>query len=95
MTQSGDPRDNAIAERANGTLKNELLEDVYPDVQPQPGVAITRAVNTYNYLRPHSSLDMLTPAMAHSKINHLQAPLDRVLIKGNWRRRRLWTDDRE
>ena len=71
MTQSGDPRDNAIAERVNGTLKNELLEDVYPDAATA-GVAITRAVNTYNYLRPHSSLDMLTPAIAHSKINHLK-----------------------
>jgi putative transposase len=32
MTQSGDPRDNAMAERVNGILKSELLEKVYPDV---------------------------------------------------------------
>jgi putative transposase len=71
MTQSGDPKENAIAERVNGILKGELLEDVYTDVQ-EARVAVARAVNTYNYLRPHSSLDMLTPALAHSRVNHLK-----------------------
>ena len=71
MTQSGDPRDNAIAERVNGILKSELLEDVYSDVQTAR-IAVSKAVNTYNYLRPHTSLDMLTPALAHSKVNQLK-----------------------
>ncbi len=71
MTQSGDPRDNAIAERVNGILKTELLEDVYPDIT-KARTAITQAVNTYNYLRPHTSIDMLTPAMAHGKRIHLK-----------------------
>ncbi len=31
MTQTGDPLDNAIAERVNGILKSELLENIYPD----------------------------------------------------------------
>jgi putative transposase len=71
MTQSGDPRDNAIAERVNGILKTELLEEVYADISTAR-TAIAQAVNTYNYLRPHSSIDMLTPAMAHSKIGYLK-----------------------
>jgi putative transposase len=71
MTQSGDPRDNATAERVNGVLKGELLEDQYTDITAA-GIAVGRAVNTYNYLRPHRSLDMLTPAMAHSKTNYLK-----------------------
>jgi transposase InsO family protein len=71
MTQSGDPRDNAIAERVNGILKTELLEEVYPDIATARA-AIAQAVNTYNYLRPHTSIDMLTPAMAHGKNIHLQ-----------------------
>jgi putative transposase len=91
MTQSGDPRDNAIAERVNGILKSELLEDVYPDVQTAR-ISIARHVNTYNYLRPHTSLDMLTPALAHSKVNQLKrhwtSPYQRKLkreasMKGN------------
>jgi len=68
MTQSGDPRDNAIAERVNGILKAELLEDVYTDVKAARS-SVSKAVNTYNYLRPHSSIAMLTPAIAHSRTN--------------------------
>jgi len=91
MTQSGDPRDNAIAERVNGILKSELLEDVYTDVRAA-GICVARAVETYNYLRPHTSLDMLTPALAHSKVNQLKhhwtSPYQRKLkreasMKGN------------
>jgi len=66
MTESGDPRDNAIAERVNGILKTELLDGVYTDINAARS-AITAAINTYNYLRPHSSIDMLTPALAHTR----------------------------
>lgn len=65
MTQRSDPRDNAIAERVNGILKGELLETVFTDL-PAAKKAVEVAVNTYNYLRPHSSISMLTPALAHS-----------------------------
>ena len=66
MTQSGDPRDNAIAERVNGILKMELLEPVFVDLETARA-AVTQAVNTYNYLRPHSSISMLTPALVHGR----------------------------
>jgi len=66
MTESGDPRDNAIAERVNGILKTELLKEVFTDITAARA-AVTQAINTYNYLRPHSSIDMLTPALAHSR----------------------------
>jgi len=65
MTQSGDPRENAIAERVNGILKTEVLkQDIFADIY-SANVAIKEAVETYNYLRPHSSVAMLTPALAH------------------------------
>jgi transposase InsO family protein len=70
MTQSGDPRDNAIAERVNGILKTELLEEIFTDITAARA-AVKQAVNTYNYLRPHSSLEMLTPALAHGKTGRL------------------------
>ena len=66
MTQNGDPRDNAIAERVNGILKMELLEPVYEDLYTARR-AIEKAVNTYNYLRPHSSISMLAPALVHGR----------------------------
>lgn len=66
MTQSGDPRDNAIAERVNGILKMELLRPVYDDLETA-AKAVTQAVNIYNYMRPHSSISMLTPALVHGR----------------------------
>ena len=67
MTQSGDPRDNAIAERVNGILKMELLKPEFADLEAAR-VAVTQAINTYNYLRPHSSISMLTPALVHGRV---------------------------
>jgi putative transposase len=66
MTQNGNPRDNAIAERVNGILKMELLEPVFANLE-EAREAVTRVVNIYNYLRPHSSLSMLTPALVHGR----------------------------
>ena len=64
MTEKGDPLENAIAERVNGILKQELLEEVFPDyLTAQKEVAI--ACSTYNHLRPHGSIDNLKPAEAH------------------------------
>jgi len=64
MTQNGDPLENAIAERVNGILKQELLEEVFPGfARAQLDVAI--ACSTYNHLRPHGSIDNLKPAEAH------------------------------
>src|SRR5205823_967513 len=71
MTQSGDPLENALAERVNGILKDELLEEVYADLdQARRGVAV--AMSTYNYQRPHGSIDMLTPVMAHLRTGELK-----------------------
>ena len=66
MTQSGNPRDNAIAERVNGILKQELLEKAYPDIENAKQSAVT-AIDTYNRVRPHSSVDMMTPEKAHTQ----------------------------
>jgi putative transposase len=64
MTEKGDPLENALAERVNGILKQELLEEVFPDFKTaQKEVAI--ACSTYNHLRPHGSIDNLKPAQAH------------------------------
>lgn len=75
MTQSGDPRDNAIAERVNGILKTELLKPVFADIEAARA-DVERAINIYNYLRPHSSISMLTPALVHGK---------RLKLKRLWR----------
>lgn len=67
MTQSGDPRENAIAERVNGIIKNELLEDRVFTCFKQALQLIGRAVIIYNQKRPHASCQMLTPNEASTK----------------------------
>jgi putative transposase len=71
MTQSGNPKDNAIAERVNGILKQELLEEVYPNIKQARHAAVV-AINTYNRLRPHSSVDMMTPERAHTQTGRIK-----------------------
>jgi putative transposase len=66
MTQSGNPRDNAIAERANGIVKQELLEDAYATIK-QAQCSAEIAIDIYNRIRLHSSVDMMTPEKAHTQ----------------------------
>ena len=71
MSEKSDPLENAIAERVNGILKQELLEARFAD-HASATEAIAEAVRTYNNLRPHSSIDMLTPATAHALSGELK-----------------------
>jgi transposase InsO family protein len=64
MTEKGDPLENAIAERVNGILKQELLEEVFPDFSIA-SKDVAKACSTYNHIRPHGSIDNLKPADAH------------------------------
>lgn len=71
MSENSDPLENAIAERVNGILKDELLEARF-DSFAEAHSEIAMAVSTYNHLRPHSSVDMLTPAVAHTRTGVLK-----------------------
>ncbi len=64
MTDSGDPKDNAQAERINNTMKNELLKGMLFRNIDEVIAAVARAVDFYNNERPHMSIDMMTPATA-------------------------------
>lgn len=65
MSEKSDPLENAIAERVNGILKQELLAKSCTSFS-EASRQVSQAVNTYNHLRPHLSIDMLTPAEAHA-----------------------------
>ena len=70
MTQTGNPKENPLAERVNGILKGELLEDIFPSLSiARDQVAI--AISIYNFQRPHLSIDMLTPVEAHNSEGHI------------------------
>jgi hypothetical protein len=66
MTQSGDPLENAIAERVNGILKTELISSSYENID-KAALSIARAVIIYNYKRRHSSLNYQTPNQVHQQ----------------------------
>ena len=65
MTENGNPKDNAMAERINSTVKNELLHGKTFSSLKQVAETLRIAVKFYNSERPHSSLDWHTPDEAH------------------------------
>jgi len=70
MTESGDPLENALAERINGIIKEEYL-DFYQIMDLNDAKRhLQNAVQLYNNERPHMSIGMLTPENVH--VNNLQ-----------------------
>lgn len=64
MTETGDPKDNAQAERINNTIKNELLKGKIFNSIDEVIAAVAVAVDFYNNRRPHMSIGMMTPSEA-------------------------------
>ena len=64
MTECGNPKDNAVAERVNNTVKNELLKGMEFYTIEEVRTALKLAVDLYNNERPHWSLDGMTPVQA-------------------------------
>ncbi|TJY34581.1 integrase core domain-containing protein, partial [Pontimicrobium aquaticum] len=59
--------DNAIAERVNGILKDEFYLDQTFDSVQHAKKATKSAINLYNQIRLHVSLDYKTPNMVYLK----------------------------
>lgn len=72
MTEKGDPLENPIAERVNGILKDEWINDLNLTNYPIAKQYIERIIFLYNNDRLHSSIDMLTPNEAHTKQGELK-----------------------
>ena len=64
MTDGYDCYQNALAERVNGILKNELLLQP-PDDLHQARRMVSESVAIYNTERPHCSLQLKTPDEVH------------------------------
>jgi transposase InsO family protein len=65
MTEQYDPYENAVAERINRTLKYEYgLKKTIRSTELAQKMA-TQAVDIYNNLRSHFSLDLRKPAEVH------------------------------
>jgi transposase InsO family protein len=65
MTESGDPRENAIAERMNGILKTEWLNGSQPGTWQETVSFVGRIIALYNHQRPHQSIGYMVPALIH------------------------------
>jgi transposase InsO family protein len=66
MTENGDPKENAIAERLNGIIKNEYLNRYKPKSFEKALILLKRTVNLYNLERPHLSINLQTPDYTHN-----------------------------
>jgi transposase InsO family protein len=69
MTESGDPNENALAERIFRMLKEEFKLRGFPTFALAEAT-ITQAIAAYNSVRPHASLSHKTPDQAHRQHGH-------------------------
>lgn len=65
MTESGNPLENALAERVNGILKTEWLDKRPLRNWSEAQAYVEQIIGLYNSLRPHQSLSYLTPDLVH------------------------------
>jgi transposase InsO family protein len=72
MTESGDPKDNPVAERQNNTIKNEFFKDIEFHTIGEVRKAMEKAVAFYNNGRPHMSLNNMTPRQAASCMGRIR-----------------------
>jgi transposase InsO family protein len=63
--QRGDPLENAIAERVNGIIKEEYLNDYQINNIEEAKELLDAIVKLYNNERPHMSIGNLTPNQVH------------------------------
>jgi transposase InsO family protein len=72
MTESGDPLENAIAERVNGILKNEWLDKRRLKSWEDALSYVEKIIDLYNNERPHQSISFLTPEVVHAGGIHVE-----------------------
>lgn len=65
MTENGDPLENAIAERINGIIKDEYLDNYEVNTISQAKEVLEFVVDLYNAERPHNSIGNLKPNQVH------------------------------
>lgn len=66
MAEKGNPYENAVAERLNGILKEEFMLGENFKTKELAYKAVKEAIQTYNELRPHMSINYMTPNQKYS-----------------------------
>lgn len=67
MTENGDPLENAIAERINGIIKDEYLDNYQVHSLTEAKILLHQVIQLYNEERPHMSLGNFKPNQVHEK----------------------------
>lgn len=89
MTQTGDPLENAVAERIHRTIKEEFTNDRqinFCNIE-EAKTEIKKFIAFYNQQRPHRSVEWLTPNQAHQCTGALKR-----VWKTYWRKQPEWGD---
>lgn len=73
MTENGDPLENAIAERLNGIIKEEYIDNYEVDSLKQARKLLRAVVELYNDERPHMSIGNQTPTKIHQSNTNTNA----------------------
>ncbi|MBO5921157.1 MAG: IS3 family transposase [Bacteroidaceae bacterium] len=84
MTQSGDPLENSVAERVNGIIKDEWLTHETVIDSNAAVKRISEIVNIYNNVRPHASLDYMTPNDAYRETGLIKRRWKNCYSSGNY-----------
>ena len=79
MTQNSQPLDNPKAERINGIIKGEFLDNYNLRGLDDAREGVRKAVAMYNSLRPHESLRLATPNQVHFEKDNLKQEI-RTLV---------------
>lgn len=72
MTQNSQPLDNPKAERINGIIKGEFLDNYNFRGLDDAREGVRKAVALYNSFRPHESLRLATPNQVHFENDNLK-----------------------
>jgi putative transposase len=86
MTQTGDPKENAVAERVHKTIKEEFTDDRQINFSNivEATADIKKFFEFYNQHRPHRSVNWLTPNKAHLQTGILQRKWKAYYAKAKW-----------
>lgn len=72
MTENGDPLENAVAERVNGIIKDEYLDNYQVYSLAEAKELLDSVVKLYNNERPHMSISNFTPNQIHQSNNNIK-----------------------
>ena len=82
MTETGDPLENAVAERIHRTIKEEFTTDREINFSSiaEAKTSIKKFIEFYNQHRPHRSIEWYTPNEAHRQNDWILRYFEHLLI---------------